>query len=73
MARSKKNVVQLPNHIQCAKIYAQDGLEGALKIKRNVNFNYACRKVDGRTEVRIVKVLMSPKQGRCRICSLPGR
>ena len=43
-----------------AKTCVQNGLEEALKIKRNVNSNHARRKVDGRTEARIIEIACGP-------------
>ena len=39
-----------------AKTFVQDGLDEVLKLKRNINSNNARRKVDGRTEARIVEI-----------------
>lgn len=52
--------VSRPTISNVAKMYAQDGLEEALKIKRNVNSNHARRKVDGRTEARIIEIACGP-------------
>lgn len=42
------------------KTYALDGLDEILKCKRNVNSNNARRKVDGRTEARLVELACGP-------------
>lgn len=43
-----------------AKTYTQDGLDKVLKCKRNVNSSNARRKVDGRTEARLVEIACGP-------------
>lgn len=52
--------VSRPTISNVAKIYAQDGLEKVLEIKRNVNSNNARRKVDGRMEARIIEIACGP-------------
>ena len=61
-------------HEQCAKSngvciatihntitkYSKGGLEAAIKYKRNMNSNNARRKVDGRTEARIIELACGP-------------
>ena len=42
------------------KLFAEKGLEEALKLKRNVNSDNARRKVDGRTEAKIVQMACGP-------------
>lgn len=42
------------------KLYAEKGLEETLKLKRSVNSDNARRKVDGRTEARIVQMACGP-------------
>ena len=43
-----------------AKTFVRDGLDAVLKIKRNLNYNNARRKVDGRMEARIVEIACGP-------------
>lgn len=38
------------------KTFVGDGLDAVLKLKRNINSDNARRKVDGRTEARIVEI-----------------
>lgn len=40
--------------------YCKDGLDAVLKIKRNVNSDNARRKVDGRTEAKIIEIACGP-------------
>lgn len=42
------------------KQYAEKGLEETLKLKRSVNSDNARRKVDGRTEARIIQMACGP-------------
>jgi len=42
------------------KLYAEKGLEETLKLKRSVNSDNARRKVDGRTEARIIQMACGP-------------
>jgi len=42
------------------KRFAEEGLEGALKLNRNINSDNARRKVDGRTEARIIEIACGP-------------
>ena len=41
-------------------LYCKDGLDAVLKLKRNVNSDNARRKVDGRTEARIIEIACGP-------------
>ena len=43
-----------------AKKYAQEGIEGVIKLKRSINSDNARRKLDGRGEARILEVACSP-------------
>ena len=52
--------VSRPTISNTAKAFAEGGLEEALKIKRNINSNHFCRKVDGRTEARIIEIACGP-------------
>ena len=42
------------------KSFSDGGIEGALSRKRNVNSDQARRKVDGRTEARIIEIACGP-------------
>ena len=42
------------------KSYINEGLEATLKINRNINSDNARRKVDGRTEARIIEIACGP-------------
>ena len=42
------------------RLYAEQGLDETLKIKRSVNSDNARRKVDGRTEAKIVQMACGP-------------
>lgn len=47
----------IANTVKC---YTNEGLEATLKLKRNMNSNNARRKVDGRTEARIIEIACGP-------------
>lgn len=50
-----------------AKLYCSGGIDGVLTIKRNVNSDNAGRKVDGRTEAKIIQIACGPvPDGRSR-------
>ena len=52
------------------KLYVDKGIDETLKLKRSVNSDNAKRKVDGRTEARIVQMACGPVpkgHGRCTI------
>ena len=40
--------------------YCNEGLDAVLKLKRSVNSDQARRKVDGRTEARLIEIACSP-------------
>ena len=42
------------------KLYAEKGLDGTLTLKRSINSDNARRKVDGRTEAKIVQMACGP-------------
>ena len=42
------------------KLFASGGIDAVLKINRNINSNNARRKVDGRTEAKIIEVACGP-------------
>lgn len=49
------------------KLFASGGIDEVLKINRNINSDNARRKVDGRTEAKIVEVVCGPvPQGHAR-------
>ena len=41
-------------------LYSKKGIEGIISLNRNVNFDNARRKLDGRAEARIIEVACSP-------------
>ena len=43
-----------------AKLFASGGIDAALKINRNINSDHARRKVDGRTEAKIIEIACGP-------------
>lgn len=48
-------------------LFASGGIDAVLKINRNINSDNANRKVDGRTEARIIEVACGPvPEGHCR-------
>ena len=40
--------------------YCTEGLDAVLKLKRSVNSDQARRKIDGRTEARLIEIACSP-------------
>lgn len=42
------------------KLHAEKGLDGTLKLKRSINSDNARRKIDGRTEAKIVQMACGP-------------
>jgi len=42
------------------RIFASEGIDGVLKISRNINSDNANRKVDGRIEARIIEIACGP-------------
>ena len=42
------------------KLFASGGIDAALKINRNINSDNARRKVDGRTEAKILEIVCGP-------------
>lgn len=42
------------------KLYSEKGLDETLKLKRSINSDNARRKVDGRTEAKIVQMVCGP-------------
>lgn len=58
------------------KLFASEGIDAALKINRNINSDNARRKVDGRTEAKIIEIACgSAPEGHSRwtICLLEER
>lgn len=43
-----------------AKLYCSGGIDNVMNLKRNVNSNNARRKVDGRTEAKIIQIACGP-------------
>ena len=41
-------------------LYSKKGIEGIISLNRNVNFDNARRKLEGRAEARIIEVACSP-------------
>lgn len=56
---SKRQVAQ-KTVSNTVKQYCTEGLEGVTKLKRSVNSDQARRKVDGRTEARLIEVACGP-------------
>lgn len=42
------------------KLFASGGIDDVLKINRNINSDHANRKIDGRTEARIIEIACGP-------------
>ena len=46
--------------INAERLYSENGIEGIITLKRNVNSDNARRKLDGRAEARIIEIACSP-------------
>lgn len=57
---AKKRGVTQKTIVNTLKQYCAEGLDSVLKLKRNVNSDQARRKVDGRTEARLIEIACSP-------------
>ena len=57
---AKSNAVCPATVANTLKKYANGGIEEAISYKRNENSNHAMRKVDGRTEARIIEIACCP-------------
>ena len=55
----RRNVTQ-KTVVNTVQQYCTEGLDAVLKLKRSVNSDQARRKVDGRTEARLIEVACSP-------------
>ena len=64
---ARANGVCMTTVTNTLKKYAHGGLEEILKYNRNINSDNARRKVDGRTEAKIITIACSPApEGRAR-------
>ena len=59
-ACANKRGVTMTTVANTVALYCKDGLDAVLKLKRNVNSDNARRKVDGRTEARIIEIACGP-------------
>lgn len=57
---AERNRVSRTTVSECARRYAEGGLEGALSMARSANSDNARRKVDGRAEARIIATACGP-------------
>lgn len=57
---AKKRGVTQKTVVNTAQQYCVEGLDAVLKLKRSVNSDQARRKVDGRTEARLIEIACGP-------------
>ena len=57
---AKKRGVTQKTVVNTVQQYCTEGLDAVLKLKRSVNSDQARRKVDGRTEARLIETACSP-------------
>lgn len=57
---AKSNGVCITTVTNTIQKYVSGGIDKVIKYNRNVNSNHARRKVDGRTEARIIEIACSP-------------
>jgi len=57
---AKSNGVCMATVTNTVKLYHNEGIEGIVSLKRNVNSDNAMRKLDGRAEARLIEIACSP-------------
>lgn len=57
---AKSNGVCMATITNTVKLYHDEGIDGLVSYKRNVNSDNARRKLDGRAEARIIEIACSP-------------
>lgn len=57
---AKSNGVCMATVTNTVKLYHDEGIEGLVSYKRNVNSDNARRKLDGRAEARLIEIACSP-------------
>ena len=57
---AKTNCVCMSTITNAVRLYSENGIEGIITLKRNVNSDNARRKLDGRTEARLIEIAYSP-------------
>jgi transposase len=57
---AKRNAVHIATVSYTIKKYVEEGFDGAITLKRNVNSDNARRKVDGRAEAQLVALACGP-------------
>ena len=57
---AKERGVTQKTVVNTVRQYCTEGLDAVLKLKRSVNSDQARRKVDGRTEARLIEIACSP-------------
>ena len=57
---AKKHGITQKTVINTVKQFCTEGLDSVLTLKRNMNSDQARRKVDGRTEARLIEIACSP-------------
>ena len=57
---AKSNAVCFATVTNPVKLYTEQGIDGIIALKRNVNSDNAKRKLDGRAEARLIEIACSP-------------
>ncbi len=57
---SKINCTSMSTIQNTVKLYSETGIDGFTKLKRNVNSDNAKRKLDGRSEAKIIEIACGP-------------
>ena len=53
-------IVCMSTITNAVRLYSENGIEGIITLKRNVNSDNARRKLDGRAEARLIEIACSP-------------
>lgn len=57
---AKTNCVCMATITNTIKLFYNEGIEGIISLKRNINSDNARRKLDGRAEARLIEIACSP-------------
>jgi transposase len=57
---ARSNGVCIATVSNTIKLYCEEGIDGLVNLKRNVNSDNARRKLDGRAEARLIEIACSP-------------
>lgn len=57
---AKTNCVCMATVTNTVKLFSEEGIDGIISLKRNINSDNARRKLDGRAEAHIIEIACSP-------------